>query len=344
MSLARAFTRRLGRGEKTQAENTKQRPQISLPMALTETTNMLAYDAPDIEAAQFQHTIQSVIPNNSPFDSGASTPYSEPNSSGRSSNDDGSRRQGYSPITASTEYAPGLTDASSVESSPVAEKNHLTEYFPAVESPTRSKTTRVSSSSASSISDGLAPTIPRRAASHSKREHERVARSRSLNRASSHSRTRTSVLAEKDNDASGNSPTTTDRSASPAPESEWRTSFDILGRSGSLINRTSSTRSSERHSGSSTPTRSLSASRAERRPAHPFSQELEQLNEVAEDVTGLDDALEAFHDEEIMTKFGLVKYTADEYTADLYRVEGIFPADGETRIAHVGAEGMQGWI
>lgn len=314
-------------------EDAKARPQISLPMELTETTNMLSYDAPDISAAQFQHSIHAVIPSNTPYDSGVSTPYSEQESSTRTSND--SNRNTWSPTSPGNGNAPPLTDSSSIESSPVLEKNHLSDYFPQTASPARSKTMRNSSSTTTD----LAPAIPRRAASHSKREHERVARTRSLSRTRPE---RFTNRAEVDSDSS--SSPTSDNNASPVLETEWRTSFDILGRSGSMLNRTRPERSVERRSGRSTPTRSLSASRAERKPAHPFSQELEQLNEVAEDVAGLDNALEAFQDEAIMARYGLVKCSADDYAADLFGLQNVFLADGESRVAHVDADGMQGWI
>jgi ribosomal protein L32 len=166
MSLVRAMTRRTKRTEApsssplTRSLSVKpsisqiDRAKISLPVALVSTTNMLSYDAPDIE------TMRHVS---------SSTASSHSVSTGRS--------------RAST-IGSTLTDASSVDSSPTSPApNHLSGYFPSA-----GKQVRKSASIASLHnvkeetveSTPVVPAVPQRAVSHSKRAHERLAAKRSI--------------------------------------------------------------------------------------------------------------------------------------------------------------------
>jgi len=148
MSLARAFTKRIQRPD-AMGRIGSIRNQISSPVALLSTTNMLSYDAPDIATLHINTT-----------DGALSTASSAPSTPGRQSSDNDS--DGLTPSTVST-------DASSVESSPRDESNHLSSYFRPGPDTVRK---------AAEVED--IPVLPSRAPSHSKREHERLARKRSL--------------------------------------------------------------------------------------------------------------------------------------------------------------------
>lgn len=149
MSLARALTKRVKRSGTSMARFDSIRNQISGPIALVSTTNMLSYHAPNIEDAQREHDATQSFSsepstptrNSIEIDSGASTP------------------------------SEGSTDATSVDSSPSAEHRLHPTYFSKPFAPPYIR----NAAPAESI-----PMLPARALSHSKVEHERLARKRSL--------------------------------------------------------------------------------------------------------------------------------------------------------------------
>lgn len=157
MSLARALTKRYrshastsanpmpGRAISTRkADRSVDRTQISLPIELLSTTNVLAYDAPDI------HSLHS----------------SSASSTGSFGDSDSSRGVFSSSSSISS---PDV----SRESSPV-EPNHLSMYFPP------SKLGRASAGSQASISGDVdVPAVPTRALSHTKQSHQAIATKRS---------------------------------------------------------------------------------------------------------------------------------------------------------------------
>lgn len=161
-NISRAFTRRnkrpdistpmpyRGEGHVRLTSANIKRANISGPVQLLSTTNMLAYDAPDINSA------------------GSST------SSLRSRDDSDA---GFSPQS----YASPMTspDISPSESCPI-DANPLASYFPK-----RSGTvTSHPRSSTSSSSTTDAPLVPKRALSHTKRSHQEIAHKRSISRMS----------------------------------------------------------------------------------------------------------------------------------------------------------------
>jgi len=179
MSLARAFTTRRIRSDKpganflgrTASQRSPRSPAkdarllISGPINLISSTNVLAYEAPDIVGtvptplAGVQRSVSS----------GSST------ASSRDSGD-------HSDASSNSLHSAGtLTDASSVGSSPSSpEPNHLSCYFkPSVYTDGPSRSNSMRSSSHTSLD---APAIPRRAASHSKKAHMHVSRQRSISR------------------------------------------------------------------------------------------------------------------------------------------------------------------
>ncbi|KAF1942633.1 hypothetical protein EJ02DRAFT_163424 [Clathrospora elynae] len=180
MSLARAMTKRIKRTEgpkdspPTGTQSVKNlamkidRAQISLPVALVSTTNMLSYNAPDIS------TMRHVASSNSLSHSSAD--YSDRSVSTRSR----ASSQGSRDTT--------LTDASSAGSSPTSPTpNHLSGYFPSAGTQLKKS---ASTADIQQIKEEIAepiPTIPQRALSHSKRAHERLAHKRSLQNVSTNS-------------------------------------------------------------------------------------------------------------------------------------------------------------
>lgn len=185
MSLARAFTTRrnknentpapyIGRAASTRSPDSKpiMRSQISLPVALISTTNMLSYEAPDIAG-----TTRIIA------DRYVSSSHSVTSSSSSVSGDD-------SDASSTSAHSRGtITDASSVDESysPTSpEPNHLSCYF----KPNVPTTTNVRSSTNSTISSTASnsPVIPQRALSHSKQAHVQMSRVRSVRRSNGNTR------------------------------------------------------------------------------------------------------------------------------------------------------------
>ncbi|KAK5690988.1 hypothetical protein LTR17_025781 [Elasticomyces elasticus] len=171
MSLARAFTMRrkqpemqissptyIGRAASQRGGKPVLRTQISSPIALISTSNMLLNTAQDIAGTSpiDIHDISPISSSSSMMSRGASDA-----SSGRHS-------------------VGSITDASSIEESPIsAEPNHLSCYFkPAVDTDSR-PSTAISPSARPSFD---APRLPQRVPSHSKKAHEKVHRTRSIQR------------------------------------------------------------------------------------------------------------------------------------------------------------------
>ncbi|KAL4780827.1 hypothetical protein BJX76DRAFT_33879 [Aspergillus varians] len=156
-TLTRAFTKRHKRvevsspmpyreGQVKFSAGTIKRGNISAPIQLLSTTNMLAYNAPDLHSASSSSTSSLQSPDDSEL---SFSQHSFP-----------------SPLT-------------SPDDSPI-EPNPLSGYFPK-----RSATlTSHPRSSASTTSSNDAPMVPRRALSHTKRTHQELARQRSLKRMS----------------------------------------------------------------------------------------------------------------------------------------------------------------
>lgn len=185
MSLARAVTKRIkrtdvpkeptsppGRSQSVRNPTTQQidRSKISLPLALVSTTNMLSYNAPDIATMR--------LVSSSTASSHSSADDSDHSVSGRSrASSHGSRDT-------------TLTDASSVDSSPISPApNHLSGYFPSAGKQLRKSASTTSLQQVKEEIVEPVPAIPQRALSHSKRAHERLAHKRSLQNVSMNGRT-----------------------------------------------------------------------------------------------------------------------------------------------------------
>jgi len=171
MSLARAVTKRMKRSDApslsppTRSQSVKlpttqiDRAKISLPVALVSTTNMLSYNAPDIQPLR---------------------QVSSSTSSTHSSADDSDHSASTTRSRAST-VGSTLTDASSVDLSPTSPApNHLSGYFAAPGKSVRKSASTASLSKVKEEPVEAIPAIPQRALSHSKRAHERLAAKRSM--------------------------------------------------------------------------------------------------------------------------------------------------------------------
>ncbi|KAF1811175.1 hypothetical protein P152DRAFT_467220 [Eremomyces bilateralis CBS 781.70] len=283
MSLARAFTthRKKPSGSEpppspSRAFNMRSkgfdRNKISAPVALLSTTNTLAYNAPDIQTLKTQT-------RNISNSSSAST------ASVQSSDESDSR----STSTRSVRSRETLTDASSVGSSPSSpQPNHLSEYFKSASNSGQAGPRRSASSSnlrppssrqtqASLHAD--TPSVPERAASHSKRAHERLARQRSLQHVRAHG-----SIGSINSIASAGSATP----AVPQPMAprEQRSSLDMFNRA------------------------AVDAS-------HPFGKELEKLSEVAEEFGDAMRSAEWDEDLAVMRRRGLKRFCAEEYRFEI---------------------------
>lgn len=258
------------------------RNKISSPVALVSTTNMLSYSAPNVDT--LNKSSSSVNVDAFPKPSNRSVSSASSASSARSFH------------TSSGEDSDGTvatsihsSDRESVPSSPVEcspEPNHLTEYF-RPQSPKQNGLKRASSAAStyhrrteSQTTNGLldAPVIPKRALSHSKRAHERLARKRSLQLVSTptslHSRVRSHGSLET-----------------------FSTSISYLG--------------------SSAPNNSLTSLGGSVMAEHPFGKELEQLNEVAEELHGVVKDITAEEDNLVIKQFGLGTFDVSEYMMDV---------------------------
>ncbi|KAI9689674.1 MAG: hypothetical protein M1820_010103 [Bogoriella megaspora] len=204
MSIARAFTtRRAKRPEiseppstagMTRAASTRtpgkslDRHAISSPVELLSTTNMLSYNAPDIQGTpRIRHISSS--PTSSPVSPGFNT-VSHPVQTSRAPSTSSASSQQSAIDSDSGNASPGsLTDASSVTDSnppsPGPEPNHLSAYFEAPKGMYRSQSTsslRSKALQSRAVSAEGIPSIPQRAPSHSKRAHQDLARKRSISR------------------------------------------------------------------------------------------------------------------------------------------------------------------
>ncbi|KAF4552603.1 Hypothetical protein D9617_9g023920 [Elsinoe fawcettii] len=174
MSLARALTTRrkeeptpppayIGRAASQRAPNAKpiKRSEISLPVNLISTTNMLSYEAPDIVDAPHVNNMGGRY-----FSSNQSVSSTSPSVSGEDSDLSGSVHSHD-------------TDATSVDmSSPdLSEANHLDQYFKSssaqrsTRSTTSSRVSRSTTHSSRPSMDSNSPRVPSRAPSHSKNAH-----------------------------------------------------------------------------------------------------------------------------------------------------------------------------
>ncbi|KAK0661000.1 hypothetical protein DIS24_g2795 [Lasiodiplodia hormozganensis] len=279
------------------------RVQISGPVNLISTTNMLSYNAPDIAGLR-------QVSNESHM-----TTHSE--ESDRSSTSSGSR--GVS------------TDASSLDSIPTSpETNHLTGFFDSAKkaAPERSRTPRSASNSISHSKSSSRPSIDQSHRSlESKRSMDNIQSKRSLDskrsfdigpakRSLGTKRSIDSIRAaqESSRKAEESIPDVPQRALSHSKEAHEvvarKRSIRGMGPPSSLHGRSSSLQ--EQRSSVD-----FFRSGGGVEPNHPFGRELEQLNEVAEELGGVIRDVEMDEDTRYMVERGLQKFCASDYLAEI---------------------------
>ena len=194
---------------------------------------------------------------------------------------------------------PDLTDGSSAGSSPTLEQNHLTTYFPGP------------AGAAAKMADSpTAPVVPQRVPSHSKREHERLARKRSLRGSALTGMTAQSPIV-----------------AVPPPPammfSDERSSIAMMGGTDFVpMHPLPKLQTPFTHP---SPTSHL-APRREHTPLGPFTPELERLTEALEEQFKV--GPKADEDDDLyMRNRGLVKFDVSVYCADIGFCNPFTPID-----------------
>ncbi|OJD29292.1 uncharacterized protein BKCO1_8500020 [Diplodia corticola] len=270
------------------------RVQISGPLNLISTTNMLSYNAPDIAGTR-QVSSES-----------HSTSHSE--ESDRSSTSSGSR--GVS------------TDASSLESLPTSpETNHLTGFFDSAQkaAPERSRTPRSASNSVSHSKSSSRPSVDQSYRSleskrslDSKRSFDAGPAKRTLETKRSIDSIRAAQEASRR--AQESIPDIPQRARSHSKEAHEvlarKRSIRGMGPPSSLHGRSSSLQEQRASV-------DMFSSTAGTESNHPFGRELEQLNEVAEELGGVIRDVEMDEDARYMVERGLQKFCASDYLAEI---------------------------
>ncbi|EED17051.1 conserved hypothetical protein [Talaromyces stipitatus ATCC 10500] len=236
-TISRAFTKRNKRPEISTpvpyreglvrySPGTIHRGKISGPVELLSATNPLVYNAPDLASAVSSSSSASSFRSSDESDVAPISPMT--------------------PVSAEPDVA--------------MEPNHLSGYFPK-RSATITSTPRSSTSSAGAD----APSVPKRALSHTKKSHQDLARKRSISR------------------------------MSPPPSSMATTTTTI--------------RRSQEQTFAPVPEYA----------EHPFSRELDKVNEVAEDFGALK-LLE--EEEQILINKGLKKFSLNDYLSEIEELYG----------------------
>ncbi|KKZ62174.1 hypothetical protein EMCG_03312 [[Emmonsia] crescens] len=318
-SLTRAFTKRHQKpvvvsapmpyreGQPKFAAGTIKRKEISLPVQLVSSTNLLAYNAPDLPKSKSNSNNSSKPPQSDQLPELKKSTVSPANSSSSSfrSGSDSDVANSSSPSSSSSSipspsHGSGTPitspELSAEEVSPILpEPNHLSGYF---DSPKRSKTHHYNRSSTSS-SLSQTPKLPHRSLSHTKRSHQELARQRSLSRGS----------------------------VSPPPPTTTSLTHSQSNSNSHSINRTLSTHSTRSSRLSQerlrqVPESSAFTSTSISTPPHPFGKELEQVNEVAEEFATVQHAV-IVEEEQMLVQRGLYKFEVEEY---IMEIEGLYRA------------------
>ncbi|KAK4042065.1 hypothetical protein C8A01DRAFT_44844 [Parachaetomium inaequale] len=314
MSIARAFTTRRVKQSIQAAEekaplrsnSTKVgtlRHQISSPINLIHTTNMLSYNAPDIYPMSASST----------------------GSSQRSDDDmsDSALTNGTTPPT-----SPDIESPAKRSLSP--EPNHLSCFFtvpPGQQAPAPAPAVQPE-----------APVIPQRAASHSKKQYNTLVRQRSASGMSHQSHRTVSTKASFTFSRSSSTSTSTSVSSTPMHHHHHHHKSKLSSTTTAPVApapqpsafapasppRQHLPRSSIQHSSSSSSSRKESQQQQQHHHHHhPFGNELAQVSELAEEY-GVKEQLVAnvvdLGEHEMLQK-GLLRFSADEYLSE---VRGLF--------------------
>ncbi|KAJ4315128.1 hypothetical protein N0V94_006122 [Neodidymelliopsis sp. IMI 364377] len=280
MSLARAMTKRMKRSDA---------PEKAMPRSKSVKNPTLQIDRTQISLPvallSSTNTLVYDAPDLANLDLAAmrnisnSTAASSHSSADDSDNSISGRSRASSHVSRDT-----LTDASSVESSPTSPApNHLSGYFPTPNGSGKTIRKSASTNSLSQVREELTdpvPAIPQRAVSHSKRAHVQLAQKRSMQNL-------------------GSRGTSMSSRGSLGSLREQRSSLDMFSIS------------------AATATATTTATTISEEEVHPFGAELEQLNEVVEEFSGVARSAEEEADMDVMRKRGLATFCAAEYMAEI---------------------------
>ncbi|KAL2361174.1 hypothetical protein RJZ56_005941 [Blastomyces dermatitidis] len=326
-SLSRAFTKRQQKpvvvsapmpyreGQQKFAAGTIKRKDISLPVRLLSTTNLLAYNAPDLPKAKSKINKSQPSPelkkssasqansSSSSFRSGSDSDITNPSSASSSSSSipSPSQRSG-TPITS--------PDLSTEEVSPITpEPNHLSGFF---DSPKRSNSTHHYTRSSTSSSISQTPKLPHRSLSHTKKSHQELARQRSISKDSTTSLTHSQSVSNSHSHS--------------------------LSRSHSTQSSTRSSRLSQERL-HQVPEDSAPNSISTAQQPHPFGKELEQVNEVAEEFATVRNAV-IVEEEQTLVQKGLYKFAVEDY---IMEIEGLYRSTFDDVVGYSsGGKGYRG--
>lgn len=346
MSLARAFTTRRakvfggdGEGKPSRSLTVNKGPhggtvrsKISGPVGLVSTTNMLSYNAPDIRKGpkisapvELTYTTNALSYDAPDIHRGPKTSASNSSMSLRSDGDsDHIHTAASSPPTSPDSAFPRGADEDFVKSStPILEPNHLSCYF-------------TLPSEASNVGVPAVPSLPKRAPSHTNRQHEplspKTSMSERLNRKISISermgrKPSVSRLSEQSSRSVSTKASGPFSRASSASTSTTASSHHSIG--AHQMPKTSS------HAPPPVPAAlSLPQQKEPVETKEPFGQELAQVTELAEEyATSAADKtkrIDTLEDREL-TDRGLQKFSPEEYAAEISSLLSTF--FGEARHA-----------
>lgn len=313
MSLSRAFTTRKVKPDEPlpKRSNTTKgvilRHQISAPVALTHTTNMLSYNAPDIRPQKRR-------------DTSASSATATSTKSDESSSSESPHSAGSSPPTS--------PDISSIdEKSPLAEPNHLSCYF-------APPSHVVKQPEIPSV-----PAVPKRAPSHTKKSHEMLARQRSNSRLSNQSHksssTNGSVSLSRTPSSAGSQHRVSGR-PSAAHFAQLSISSSSIYASPLPIQQHHEKRPEAMIFLPSKPVAApISEPPAAATVHHPFGQELAKVTEIAEEYAAMENKHVYDEDAQEIERKGLCKFTAEDYLSELQGLIATFFVETKRPMAAV---------
>lgn len=303
------------------------RHKISAPVKLIHTTNVLAYNAPDLYPQSATSTKSSFLKSDDDLSDSANTQASSPPTS------------------------PDIDQAPDRCLSP--EPNHLSCYFTAE----TSTTSPVATQKPSPLVD--APLVPSRAPSHTKKTYDSRVRDQSVaGRSSVQSQRTISTKASFNFSQPRSRSTSVSSNSTPASPSSYakkrpQVSVPPTVSQHSIPSATASPASPPRQRSQrqaefvESPARS--SHRAEfSQSHHPFGQELAQVTEIAEEYGVKEKLNEYAAEEQEMAGMGLCKFSADDYMKEIkgffVTFYGVEPIEPVTPVAAPTAAPASVWI
>jgi hypothetical protein len=297
-TISRAFTTRRAKGHEashsnllpkrslTTSKSTKNiRGQISAPVELVHTTNMLSYNAPDLPRSSRSNTLSS------------------------KDSDDGYEAAGTAHST-----PPTSPDIPQEELHPSVEPNHLTSYFAAPGRPAFKGAPII-------VTKADPPHVPQRSPSHTKKHSvDTVARKQSMSRISKGS---DGTMDSKSSGAFSRSPSMSTHASSVSRSSTQRSHKPMHSPSMSSSERPI-TFIAPISPAQPVPVSPPAAPQQARHAAasHPFGHELAQVTELAEEFSHKTQGLT--EDDEYIRSHGLAKWTPSDYLGEIQSLTSLF--------------------